>query len=594
MHKLLTAAFCFFAASVFGATPSFQSFNPDQFNTSGNKVAAKSGILLTNPIVNAGTITGSGLGLTNTPMPEGNNVLVIDNKDGNDAFAVTNPYTVSWRTAYDLWNTNGWVQRGALSVAKPGDTIYFKPSSNTYYVPALPLNLWGSNVNGAHLVVPAGVMIIRTNFSNTNATGFEPAYSGSVGPLIMPGNNSKVVIDGTVITTNFPGGTGLDSAVGWLGTLVTGGRLTNNAATNVYVGGSGWLYGNGDCVIFQSSFWGSGELENLHIRSRYDAGNNVNFNHITRNLDVVVTSQDNNTESRGWVVWDGQYADYGSRFEATAGTNNALVVAGIDIQNTTQSNTISLNGTTLIVRTNANGATGSSTPLKFGTQSGTASGSWIERTHTNSLLMSTALSQMTTAFTADTNQVTLVGAGTSGANGTYTWLVNRYTNSTPSISNDAVGIIYVRAAAGLAIRYFSTNGYLGPYWTTNTGADPPPTAFHPTNTFITRSTVTTNNQSRLISTNFISGWMYSNMYGAVIEVSGNVFRVETPSGPAAMHIRVAGWKTNASASIGDQTSLSTNYLAMKVPIGSTYTWTNVSTGAGTSAQIFDGTLLVLP
>jgi hypothetical protein len=50
MNKLLTAFFCLVSATAFAANPAFGDFNVNQFGVSGNKVVAKSGILLTNHV----------------------------------------------------------------------------------------------------------------------------------------------------------------------------------------------------------------------------------------------------------------------------------------------------------------------------------------------------------------------------------------------------------------------------------------------------------------------------------------------------------------------------------------------------------------
>ncbi len=64
--KILFGAVVFFVCVVTqAATPSFNSFDLTQFQTNGLVIRAKSGMLLTNPIVNSGIISGNGGGLTN-------------------------------------------------------------------------------------------------------------------------------------------------------------------------------------------------------------------------------------------------------------------------------------------------------------------------------------------------------------------------------------------------------------------------------------------------------------------------------------------------------------------------------------------------
>lgn len=65
MKTILTFLLMLFFATAWGANPSFQDFNSGQFGVAGNKVVVKSGVLLTNPVVSSGVITGNGSGLTN-------------------------------------------------------------------------------------------------------------------------------------------------------------------------------------------------------------------------------------------------------------------------------------------------------------------------------------------------------------------------------------------------------------------------------------------------------------------------------------------------------------------------------------------------
>lgn len=55
------------AATALAANPAFQDFNTTQFGVGGNKVAVKGGVLLTNPVVSSGALTGNLSGGTNLP-----------------------------------------------------------------------------------------------------------------------------------------------------------------------------------------------------------------------------------------------------------------------------------------------------------------------------------------------------------------------------------------------------------------------------------------------------------------------------------------------------------------------------------------------
>lgn len=55
MKRLLLALYFLFGLSAFAANPSFQSFNTDQFDTTGNRIALKSGVLITNIFLTGST-----------------------------------------------------------------------------------------------------------------------------------------------------------------------------------------------------------------------------------------------------------------------------------------------------------------------------------------------------------------------------------------------------------------------------------------------------------------------------------------------------------------------------------------------------------
>lgn len=92
--------------------------------------------------------------------------------------------------------------------------------------------------------------------------------------------------------------------------------------------------------------------------------------------------------------------------------------------------------------------------------------------------------------------------------------------------------------------------------------------------------VGTNVSNLLVPTNFISGWVYSNTYGNTIEVSANVCQTLQGTSVSGIELRVPGWRTNYATTATDASGPMTNYIAIKVPVGFSYTFTNVSTGAG--------------
>jgi hypothetical protein len=472
MKFFLTTVFTLICSTLFAANPSFDSFNTNDFTHQGNS----------NVRIN-----------TNRFIPisdlRANNVLTIDNNSGDDTRAATAPYMFPWSTVFNIWNTNSWQPRGAIAYSKPGDWIYFMPSSNAYYVPQIPLNYFGPSTNGLNLIVPAGVTIIRTNYGNTNASQF--TADTAAGPLIMPGNSSITIINGILYATN-----GTQVVYGYnTGNLKLPGIPTNYVATNLYLGGFGEMHGSYDVIVCQAANGqgrGSATFENLRLFGNYDQINNTFFDYITRNIYAESSGgfNNNNTDARGLVINDGYYADYGSTFLATASTNNANATCGVDLSQTTQTNTLYFNGTTVGFKTNPITGLGTNMfAVRFGLRSGTLSGQWTELTPTSHTSVASSPYKITTAFNADTNTIITTGAGTANANGTWTWTTDRYLLGSNWISNDAPSYIVMRTGPGSPPqpKYFSTNGYLGPYWATNTGVAPGPTAINPTNTVVTRT-----------------------------------------------------------------------------------------------------------
>lgn len=100
----------------------------------------------------------------------------------------------------------------------------------------------------------------------------------------------------------------------------------------------------------------------------------------------------------------------------------------------------------------------------------------------------------------------------------------------------------------------------------------------------------------MIQTNFNSGQLYTNAYGATIEVSANAtLAVAAVVGSAVLGLQVAGTITNYSGTSTLITSIamnSTNLIKAIVPYNSTYTFTNLSAGAGNSAGVVGGQIMV--
>jgi hypothetical protein len=106
------------------------------------------------------------------------------------------------------------------------------------------------------------------------------------------------------------------------------------------------------------------------------------------------------------------------------------------------------------------------------------------------------------------------------------------------------------------------------------------------------------NAASLAQTNFVSGQLYTNLTGYVIKVSGSAtLAVAAVAGNACMSLEgagAAGSDTNQFAISTLITSIAmnyTNYLALEVPPGGTFMWTNRSTGTGNAAAVARGQLL---
>lgn len=100
----------------------------------------------------------------------------------------------------------------------------------------------------------------------------------------------------------------------------------------------------------------------------------------------------------------------------------------------------------------------------------------------------------------------------------------------------------------------------------------------------------------IVNTNFVSGTIYSNFYNTPIEVSCSAaLTVAGVTGVSVLEARAIGTQTNISAMITSAaviTGTDTNYLAVKVPINGTYTFTNTSSGAGNSSKPVGGQIFV--
>ena len=431
--------------------------------------------------------------MTRSPFVMRHNVLVISHS-GNDALAAASPYRLPWKTAYDVYDTNGPVAHGALTMAKADDWIYFVPSRAPYYLPALPLNLTRNGaLNGVNLYVPRGATLVRTNFANTNSVPV-PATLVNVGPLIIPGNNSRIVVNGTIITTNSS-----DAVFGWatyaVHSLSVGYR--NAVATNALVEGNGTFRGSSDVLYLSDpGFYVSARnpvpvtIKNLTLVSDWDCGY-FGGNTSVRTYDLKVYSSTNfdGNDCHGFVIGCRAFSDHGSTIAAMGSTlgpggEDAALLAGVPSSAPGYqliSPVIGLLGTRLIEA----GPGTNFTP--FFVTNYLVRGWWSEYTlnpnHTAFNVHAYRALTVSSNFFLSTNVISSkIAPGRYAAGGPFTLndLGNAYTDDEGQswVSNYVAGdtnfwCVRTPAASG-SVKYYATNGLFGTYYSTDTGISPSP------------------------------------------------------------------------------------------------------------------------
>ncbi len=206
--KIIFSAAVFFVCLVTqAATPSFNSFDLTQFQTNGLVIRAKSGMLLTNPIVNSGAISGNGAGLTNLAVLTTNNVFI--NNVTNNNLSVTNNAFIN-----NLTVTN--------SLTISGNARF---TSNAYF---LNLNFTTNLATTAAIAVGQTAQAVQTN-NNITFTG----YSG------IDGTNAQPF---TLIITNTAGSAAVKFYQFPAGTIMLSFPYTNGVYNTNQGAFSGWIY----------------------------------------------------------------------------------------------------------------------------------------------------------------------------------------------------------------------------------------------------------------------------------------------------------------------------------------------------------------
>lgn len=96
MKKLLSISILTLVAlNAFGASPSFQDFEPTQFSITGNKIAAKNGMVATNLSASGITNTGPFVVPPTAITPSGTNVLVDFTLQGMRTVSLTTNALIS-------------------------------------------------------------------------------------------------------------------------------------------------------------------------------------------------------------------------------------------------------------------------------------------------------------------------------------------------------------------------------------------------------------------------------------------------------------------------------------------------------------------
>jgi len=220
----------------------------------------------------SGTLVYSTCGGVSSPFT--NSVVVWVDPGGDDTTGVRGVREKPFKTLYNIQDKTAHTYYGAVTVAQPGDTIVVLPG--THYAPSVPLNMYGPGANGVNLYVMAGATVVRTNkyYSKTGSVqSILTAALTSAGPMVIPGNNSSIVIDGQLIATN----SSIDASIGWLDSLVTWQTIafygfTNRTATNVTIYGSGAIIGYYDSLYFAqtNTSVSSVTVKDLRLFGSYD------------------------------------------------------------------------------------------------------------------------------------------------------------------------------------------------------------------------------------------------------------------------------------------------------------------------------------
>lgn len=347
--------------------------------------------------------------LFSAPLTNGN-AIWIDPVNGSNLTGKRGVREKPYKDIFGIQDKVAGTYFGAITNAQGGDTIIAMPG--THYWNTAPLNL---TANGVNLWIMPGATVIRTNkyfkLDGTVQT-LIAATPSAAGPMIIPGNNSRIVIDGQVFCTN----TTADALLGWNEVvdpnLLGKYGFTNKYATNVTVVQNGLSTNHIDGFYINQTNTARSSITIIgggRLYASYDhtkVHGNVDLN--TYHMQGFATNDTVNNISQGFnidtgVIWN----DYGSIFGCGGGAQaNALSLVAT---------TNTFHGTRLYYTTAiALPAGGSQSPYYYSTNSTTSGCLFVEDNNGTLIYDSCGNGVLTNNFQYATNTTTMAPDFTKG------------------------------------------------------------------------------------------------------------------------------------------------------------------------------------
>lgn len=268
MKTILSLLFTAFALTAFGANPSFQSFDTNQFDTSGNHITIEPGALVTNLNGIYLVTTHGALGGTNDDTAVFQSLLSIPGA------TVVIPYRTNGFTVGNLHVTNSvtFINNGSVLFFKTNATGYcIDTHNNTNYVLS-DLRIDGQNVSNYVSLLPASTVTrpypetylnytrhgIGVNMEGGKVTGCKVSnFSGAC----YRGYNQNGGSSEAFTLTTFSGNNAHDSLMGFDFNAFTN-TATAEYSSLVELNAEGCMYGikvgAGNIRVVASTFSGNG------------------------------------------------------------------------------------------------------------------------------------------------------------------------------------------------------------------------------------------------------------------------------------------------------------------------------------------------